>query len=48
MEMSKSTTQEVGRRRRKFHSGDLNDLKANSSADITAMNKTWGGNISTN
>jgi len=45
--MSKITTQEVGRRR-KFHSGYLNDLKAYYSTDITAMNKAKEGNVSTN
>jgi len=48
-EMSKSTTQEVGtRRRRIFHSEDLSILKVYSTTDITAMTKSREGNISTN
>jgi hypothetical protein len=46
--MSKSTTQEVGRRRRKFHSEDLNNLKVYSATNITTMTKSRGRNISTN
>jgi hypothetical protein len=46
--MSKSRTKEVRRRRRKFHSEDLNNFKFYSVTDITAMTKSREGNISTN
>jgi hypothetical protein len=47
--MSESTTQEVGtRRRRIFHSEDLNILKVYSTTDIAAMTKSREGNICTN